>query len=295
MDVSIVIPSYHSTPYIHRCLDSVLSGTSAVKNFEIFVVDSSETPLPEELRRSYKNVTFIHSPKRLFAGAARNLGAKSAQFSWLCFLDSDCLWSPNWFNVAAASVRKFPEALAFNGQIHYENPGKDMAFTLHLMEFHEFLSSAHMHQRFIHSGNLLIKKEFFEKIGGFREDIPMCTDFTFAATINQTLLKRVHFIPDLKITHLAHLTAETEISKKAETMGYWRGFVEKQIPPNLQIAKRYWFKISKKFLGDIFLTAILIRSIRLRSMYLSFSFRHFYSLRKLCNLWAAGFLKGIKS
>lgn len=292
MELSIIIPSYNSSAYLHRCLDSVLANKEPCDEFEILVVDSSPTPLSEKLKQTYPEVQFIVPGTRLFAGAARNLGVKNSRNSVLCFLDSDCLWSPQWLTIAKKNLERYPNLLAMTGRILYEHPDSSMAFALHLMEFHEFLFPTKRHPRFLASGNVLLMKSLFDRIGGFREDIPMCTDFTFTAKMSSEIFNHTYYIPELSVTHLAHLTDESDITQKLEQMGYWRGFVENQIPSNLQIKNKYWFKIGRYFLGDIFWLGILVRALKSRSTYFRYFLLHLFRIRKLCRRWAKGFSQG---
>jgi hypothetical protein len=209
-------------------------------------------------------------------------------------LDSDCCWSSKWLVEAKSLLREFPDGFAFNGQVFYELPENSPAFCLHLMEFHEFLGKKRWNPRFIHSGNLLIPKHNYQLIGGFREDIPMCTDFTFAARLNQAVLKKVIFEPKLSVTHLAHLTEPLQLIQKVERMGYWRGWVENEIPEKLRLSTKSWFRVGgRHLLGLAFFLTIIVRSFLRRSEYLSFYLKCMPGIIRFCFEWANGFKKGL--
>jgi GT2 family glycosyltransferase len=294
VNLSVVIPSYKSDATLARCLQSVLEAARE-QRFPIIVVDSSPTPIPDDFKSRYPQVQFIQSATQLFAGAARNVGAKKVSSEWICFLDSDCLWVSDWLRVADDALRNHASAQALIGQIRYEKPSSSVDFALHLMEFHEFTSTKKWHPRFVCSGNLLIRRKLFERIGGFREDIPMCTDFTFAVAIDRDEFRNIYFIPELAITHLSHFTDPSQIFKKVEAMGYWRGFVENQIPDDLKISKNFWFNCGKKILSEIFLIGITLRACRVRSCYLKYYLTHFVTIHKLCRSWSRGFLQGLSA
>src|SRR3989338_2426515 len=96
--LSVVIPSYNSLNTIEKTLNSIFSQDNGT--LQVIVVDSSDEKLPSALTSKFPQVKFIFSDIRLFAGTARNLGAKQSHSENLCFLDSDCLWNLKWLESA---------------------------------------------------------------------------------------------------------------------------------------------------------------------------------------------------
>jgi glycosyltransferase involved in cell wall biosynthesis len=75
------------------CLDSILK--SDFKNFEIIVVDQSDSPLDLSELPNNKNIKYI-ADKNRGAGIAKNLAIKNAHGSILAFTDDDCIVTKNW-------------------------------------------------------------------------------------------------------------------------------------------------------------------------------------------------------
>ena len=292
MKLSVIIPSYQSGAYLERCLSPIIEQSQGTGT-EVVVVDSSETVLPETFKNKFPLVKFIQSPKRLFAGAARNSGVQNSSGNVLYFIDSDCMWNKNWYSNAIQFIETYSDWIAFNGPVFYEDPNvHNDALALHLLEFHELLSSKPYSPRFLHSGNLIIRRDTFEKVGGFREDIPMCTDFSFFARMDQTLLGRVYYRPELSVTHMAHLVEPTKVYKKIEKMGFWRGKIDRQLPTRLQLSAKPEFPVLKCFLAPVFFLEIFRRSVSLNSFYLSHYFMSASRLWHFCQIWAKGFRSG---
>lgn len=288
--LSIILPVYKNQPAAERVIKHLLKEKP--DEAEIIVIDSSPDPMTSAALGS---VRYVFSKERLFAGAARNLGAQKSDRQWLHFLDSDCKVVENFFTKLAELMKSHPNIQAFNGCVEYEQPSSKIDFSLHLFEFHEFTSSIKMPLRFLHSGNLVIHRSLFNRAGGFREDIPMCTDFTFTANLPQNLASCALYSPCLGIRHLAHFTEEWAIKEKIKKMGYWRGFVDLQIPEQLSIQKRFSIKILMRLrllFALIFAAAIFWRAFKLRSIYLKYFFTHISRLVSFSWVWAEAFELG---
>lgn len=88
--VSIIVPVYNVSKYLHRCLDSVLNQT--YKNFECICINDGSTDnsleILEEYERKDKRIVVI-SQKNWWLSAARNTWLKYAKWEYVTFLDSD--------------------------------------------------------------------------------------------------------------------------------------------------------------------------------------------------------------
>lgn len=291
-DFSLIIPFYQSHATIESCLHSVNKSLEGALN--VYICGKLEGLGLNEADFSKLTIRMLDSKNRLYAGAARNWGAKESRSKYLIFLDADCIWNENWWKSAMKLLKKYPEAEAFHGPVFFESPGFDWATALHVMEFHEFLARDRVHQRFFHSGNLLIKRDLFEKIGGFREDLPACNDFTFAAHIEDQAWRQLRYEASLSITHLRHLVEKSKLMEKARHMGYWRARVEEDLPPYLQRQKCF-LKLPASWIGVLFFILIGWRSVRWRIYYLRFLFINSSKIFRLCLSWAIGFKQGLKA
>ena len=91
--ISVVIPCYERIDFLRNALRSVFSQT--LKPNEILVVDDgSPTPIEPSLVKEFPGVNWLYQENSGVA-AARNLGIKRAQNSWIAFLDSDDRWKPS--------------------------------------------------------------------------------------------------------------------------------------------------------------------------------------------------------
>ena len=91
--VSVVIPTYNRRAYIGACLESVLNQDFG--NFEVIVVDDGSTDGTEETVKPHlSQIRYIRQENR-GAAAARNVGVRNAAGTYIAFMDSDDLSTPN--------------------------------------------------------------------------------------------------------------------------------------------------------------------------------------------------------
>ena len=116
---SIIIPVYNVAPYLHDCLDSVLSQTFA--DWEAICVDDGSTDGSGDILDEYVakdgRIKVIHQ-NNAGASAARNTGLRLAVGEWLCFIDGDDYVDANYLSSFFAVKHKadvnFIDCVAFN-------------------------------------------------------------------------------------------------------------------------------------------------------------------------------------
>jgi len=88
--ISVIAPVYNAAPFLHKCIDSVLS--QSLKEIEMICVNDGSTDnsaqILDEYARKHKNVKVVHQ-QNLNAGVARNTGLNIALGEYIIFLDAD--------------------------------------------------------------------------------------------------------------------------------------------------------------------------------------------------------------
>ncbi len=106
--ISVVIPLYNSEKYLQRFVVSLQSQT--FKDFEALFIDDASTDggpaLLEGLATGDPRLKLLRQPKNLGAGAARNLGIRSAAGETLCFADPDDFLPENSLEVRYTAFKK---------------------------------------------------------------------------------------------------------------------------------------------------------------------------------------------
>lgn len=96
---SVIIPTYNRSNFIGSALDSVLEQT--YPTWECIVVDDGSTDDTAHIVQSYseqdERIRYIYQ-ENAERSAARNKGILNADGEWICFLDSDDLYEPNYLS-----------------------------------------------------------------------------------------------------------------------------------------------------------------------------------------------------
>ena len=97
MDISVIVPVYNSSKYLHRCFDSVISQIILLKNIQAEIIainDCSPDPEDQRIIRAYEAdypglFQGLVTHENLRQGGARNLGIKYAKGRYIYCVDAD--------------------------------------------------------------------------------------------------------------------------------------------------------------------------------------------------------------
>jgi len=180
--VSIIIPVRNRPLEIKACLGSLAQLVYPPKKLEIIVVDDASTDNTAQTVSGFP-VHLLSLKENKQAPFCRNLGAQKATGSIMAFLDSDCVADPMWLKELIPAF-KDPALGAAGGLV-------DSYFNEKALDRYEQVkSSLNMGPRFrssrehdpffyVPSCNLLIRKEAFLNLGGFREELIVGEDVDF--------------------------------------------------------------------------------------------------------------------
>jgi len=92
--VTVVTPSYNSSPFIRETIESVLAQT--YKNWEMIIVDDGSSDNSQEIIREYtaqdERIKLIVNKENVGASKSRNIAIAEARGEYIAFLDSDDIW-----------------------------------------------------------------------------------------------------------------------------------------------------------------------------------------------------------
>lgn len=198
--VSVIVPCYNSERTIRACLEAILNQRASVP-FDVIVVDSSTDSTPQIVEREFPSVKLIHLSQRTFAGAARNLGARSTRSEFLMMIDSDCLARPDVIERALTRHREDRFA-AVGGSLRNGTPRSLSGWISYLIEFKEFMPSAPERlEKSVPTANVAYRREALERHGFFDEDMWLAEDILFNWKMHSAG-ERILFDPTIEVTHL---------------------------------------------------------------------------------------------
>lgn len=199
---SIIIPTLNEEKYLPTISESLSRQT--FKDFELILVDGRSKDQTIKIFKKFKDLLpsadLIISDKAN-VGYQRNLGAKKAKGEYLVFLDADCDVGETFLEElhVAAVKQKFPFATTWikpdsekpidNLMLFLANLGQELAKVVN--------------KQYTGGYNTIVKKEVFEKLKGFREDLKISEDHDFALRaqkkdIEVTILKEPQVIFSLR-------------------------------------------------------------------------------------------------
>ncbi len=216
--VSVIIPTYNRASVVQKAIHSVFN--QSFENWELILVDDGSTDNTRELLQPYTNHSKVKLLKTENKGvsAARNLGVEKACGKWIAFLDSDDQWFPEKLEKQMAESRRNPEFSIIHGDEMWIRQG----VRVNPMKKHQKKGGDLFDQALklccISPSTVLIKKNLFDKVGGFREDFPVCEDYDLWLRI--TSRYPVGYIDDFLVKKYGG--HRDQLSGKYKAMDYWR-------------------------------------------------------------------------
>lgn len=112
MKFSVVIPLYNKEHYIEATIRSVLAQTCT--DYEVLVVDDGSKDSSLELARKFESDRVRVIPQEnQGVSVARNTGILNAVGEYICFLDADDEWRPDYLATIDELTRRYPESAIF--------------------------------------------------------------------------------------------------------------------------------------------------------------------------------------
>lgn len=196
-ELSVIIPAYRSHATLARVLAALRPqlGTRA----EVVVVESSGAEHAAALQASQPWVRVVGADERLLPGKARNLGVRSAEGSLLAFIDADAVPGPAWLASLRAGLDR-GTAVAAAGAIRNGTPRDAIGTASYLLEFSEWTPGRRGRPLHGATCNMLVRREAFERAGGFDEDVWPGEDTIMTFPWGHE--NRLAFVPDAPVWHL---------------------------------------------------------------------------------------------
>ncbi len=166
MRFSFIIPALNEEGLIADCINSIKPQIG--RQDEIIVVDNGSKDRTAEIAKKL-GCKVVKEEKRGISHA-RNKGARVAKGDILCFVDADGILSRNWLKEAqrAFSDQKLQAA---DGLIIFSHQKilKRFWYNIYTLIVYTgiILSKIFLSKHFFTGNNMAIKKEIFEKLGGF--------------------------------------------------------------------------------------------------------------------------------
>lgn len=189
---SVIIPTFNRAVFLREAIDSVLAQTE--KDFELIVVDDGSTDHTRELVAEYGDrIRYFFQPNA-GASAARNLGIRHAAGNFMAFLDSDDLWLPKKLARQTQWMAAHPNLLlCYTDEIWIRRGVRVNQKMIHA-KAGGWIYPLCLPRCIISPSSVLMRRELFDAIGWFDEQLPVCEDYDLWLRVASRF--EVGFIPE---------------------------------------------------------------------------------------------------
>lgn len=170
--VSVIIPTKNSDRTLDKCLKSIQDQT--YPNIEIILVDNNSTDNTKEIAKKYTNKVYNKGPER---SAQTNYGVKKSSGEYVYKIDSDFVLEKE---VVAQCIQKIKEG--YDAVVVHNSPDTSVSWIAKVRKF-----EVDMYKYDItHSSARFVRKEVYQAINGFNEEITAGEDYDFQNKLNRS-------------------------------------------------------------------------------------------------------------
>ena len=175
--VSVIIPTFNRARLLQRAVASVLAQSCG--DLEIIVVDDGSSDDSRELLRHNfaERVKVLPLGRNLGVSAARNRGLLVSRGEFIALLDSDDYWRPAKLEKQLAFMRARPELLLSQTDEIWIRHGRRVNPCRHHRKPDGWIYSACLPLCVVSPSAVMMRREFFFRVGLFDENLPACEDY----------------------------------------------------------------------------------------------------------------------
>lgn len=194
MNISVIIPVKNRAALLRVTLDCILGQTK--KAHEIIVVDDGSTDEFQEVVNDYKDRVIFTKSAGKGPGAARNTGMRLATGNAIQFFDSDDLMTVNKLEVQAKLLEEQNADFVYGPWVKAINEDGTWKQADVIMQYYSLGEG--QFADFVLQGwcnitqTVLFRRELFDKVGFWREDLMPHEDYEFWFRIGKHTKKYVH-------------------------------------------------------------------------------------------------------
>lgn len=206
--ISVIVPTYNEEKYIGRCITSILAE---LKNIhipnEVIVVDNLSSDTTASIIEHFP-IIHLTCDKKGSPSATRNLGANNARYEILCFIDGDCLVTPNWFQQVIIALENASIG-AYGGPALSPEDGNWVETTWAPTAIKPFV----INKSALPGANFSLRRNLFHQLGGFDANLTTAEDDDLSKRILQL---GVNVVSDSNhpVIHLGYPKSLLDIFKK---------------------------------------------------------------------------------
>ena len=225
MDLSVIIINWNSKDYLRECLKSIIAAIGDLK-CEILVIDNaSQDGSAQMVAAEFPRVCFIQSDRNLGFSGGNNRAARQARGGLLLFLNPDTVIEGDALMILVQTLRRCPDGAIAGARLL----NRDRTLQISCVQsfptiMNQMLGSDLLYRWFprsslwgmaalfedskepkpveaVSGACLVIKREIFERVGGFDEHYFMYSeDIDLCFKIHQAGFKS-YYVPTASVIH----------------------------------------------------------------------------------------------
>jgi glycosyltransferase involved in cell wall biosynthesis len=192
------MPVFNSMRFLPEVLPALLAEGRRRGDVEFIFVDNGSTDGSlDALAHLGDDCAVLQLPGKSI-GALRNAGAREARGRLVSFIDADCLIGESYFDAAIDDLRS--SGASATGCV-YDLPARPGWIEAAWQALHAAGTARFV--EYLNAGNLVVERDAFLSVGGFREDLPTGEDAELGQRLNASG-HRIHANPAVRAIHLGN-------------------------------------------------------------------------------------------
>lgn len=171
IQLSVVVATYNRPDYLERFLNAVVHQIIPGRTLTI-VNDGCHDSRYDKVVDKYNNhITYIPLPFNQGPATARNIGVDFSEGKYIVFTDDDCIPPPNWLDQISDFISIYPEFDMIGGPTKPPENKKPGIIEQFIIEHKMYPRPSRMKNSLdcFPTANVVIQRDWFEKVGGFDE------------------------------------------------------------------------------------------------------------------------------
>ncbi|MDH4217486.1 MAG: glycosyltransferase [Candidatus Aminicenantes bacterium] len=182
--ISVIVPTFNRASFLLETIHSVFDqdcfqNPTSAPPFELLVIDDGSTDNTEEAVKSLgKEIKYFFQGHR-GVSAARNQGIKLSSGDFIAFLDSDDLWLKNKITAQMSFMQAYPKAMVCYTEESWVRNGVLVNARRKHKKYSGWIFDRVLPLCLLSLSSALFRREVFETVGYFDEELPACEDYDF--------------------------------------------------------------------------------------------------------------------
>ncbi len=176
---SVIIPLYNKEKFVENAVKSALKQTFS--DYEIIIVNDGSTDNSEAIVKAFTDPRIQYfSKENEGVAVARNFGINKAVGEYICFLDADDYWYPDFLKTMYSYIQKLPEQKVFSCAIEVETKHKSFSPTYSITKKSDFeivnFFDASQRECVLWTSSTVLHKSVLTTVGQFDAQIKKSED-----------------------------------------------------------------------------------------------------------------------